>query len=189
MNLSKNYPDLSEHIAEAIEQLGNIPEALLQGIEQAAQLIAGSLLADGKILLATSVETHGLGDAFHFDLLERHKQLQPGLPVVQLPVYGNDGVHGFLRSAEILGLEPDVLLLVSDTTITFEKPELEQLHLNRGINSVYLGPDSHSLGVAGFSTTLPLVSVNKYRQLEMTLFILHCLSVRIQSIVFQGIQG
>ena len=141
MNLSQAYPDFSEHIAGAIEQLGGISEALLESTEQSASLIASKLLAGGKILLATDVDNRGPGEAFQFDLLERYKQQQPGLPVVQLPYCASSHTESYLRSAEVLGQETDVLLMVNSTDIIFENAQLEQLHLNRGISSIYLGQD------------------------------------------------
>lgn len=186
MNLSQSYPDLSAHIAQGLEQLGNIPEELLQTIEQSAQLIANQLLSGGKILVAADTQNQGVAQAFHFDLFERYKQQQPGLPALLLPTCANDRIDSFIRSAEILGQENDILLLVNSSELEVENNQLEQLHLNRGINSIYLGQNLSGLIDAGFTLSLPLASENKYRQLEMNLFILHCLSVRIQSIVFQG---
>lgn len=186
MNISQSYPLFSANIAEAIEQLGNVSDLLLQSTEQASHLIANKLLAGGKLLLATDLENTGTGEAFRFELIERHKLDQPGLPIVALPYCANNDINSILRSAETLGQDNDILLVVSSNNLQTQDGQLDQLHLNRGISSIYLGQETPTLGSAGYSVTLPLSSANKYRSLEMNLFILHCLSVRIQSIVFQA---
>ena len=186
MNLSQAFPEIAPHIAGAIEQLGNIPESLLQATEQSAQLIAQQLMAGGKLMLATSAGNRGLGDALCFDLLERYKQQQPSLPVMQLPGNITESAADFFQLAETLGSKDDVLLVMNDFGLESQSLLAEQLYVNRGIYCVYLGSPAETPIDTGFSVQIPLPGENKYRQLEMSLFILHCLSARIQSIVFRG---
>ena len=185
MTLTQDYPQLSEYIAAAMEQLGGISHSQLQRIELAARHIADGLARGSKLLVQSSKSTQILAESLRDDLLWRYREQQPALPVLLLDHY--DGLQGQdgLREAEAMGNEGDTLLLLQHQPARYGSQMLQQLYQNRGIVSIYMGPDSDQLEQACL-LGIELQAAAPARQLELGLFILHCLSARIQSLVFSG---
>ncbi|WP_395755163.1 D-sedoheptulose 7-phosphate isomerase [Edwardsiella ictaluri] len=118
------YQDLiRSELNEAAQTLNNFlaDEANILAIQQAAQLLAASFKADGKVLSCGNGGSHC--DAMHFaeELTGRYRENCPGYPAIaisdpsHLSCVSNDFGYDYVfsRYVEAVGREGDVLLGIS----------------------------------------------------------------------------
>ncbi len=108
-----------EHFAESIATKQNSVDAISDSIAAAGELMARSLLDDGKILSCGNGGSAGDAQHFSSELLNRFEMERPGLPAVALTTdsstltsISNDYAYEeiFSKQVRALGKPEDVLL-------------------------------------------------------------------------------
>ena len=111
-----------EHFAESIATKQNSVDAISESIAAAGELMARSLLDDGKILSCGNGGSAGDAQHFSSELLNRFEMERPGLPAVALTTdsstltsISNDYAYEeiFSKQVRALGKPQDVLLGIS----------------------------------------------------------------------------
>ena len=111
-----------EHFAESIATKQNSVDAISESIAAAGELMARSLLDDGKILSCGNGGSAGDAQHFSSELLNRFEMERPGLPAVALTTdsstltsISNDYAYEeiFSKQVRALGKSQDVLLGIS----------------------------------------------------------------------------
>lgn len=111
-----------EHFAESIAVKQAAAEVLIQSISSAGQLMASSLLDEGKILSCGNGGSAGDAQHFSSELLNRFERERPGLPAMALTTdsstltsIANDYAYEdiFAKQIRALGRQNDVLLAIS----------------------------------------------------------------------------
>jgi len=113
---------VSEHFAESVATKQAAAQVLAPAIARAGQLMARSLLDDGKILSCGNGGSAADSQHFSAELLNRFEMERPGLPAVALTTdsstltsIANDYAYEdiFAKQITALGRENDVLLAIS----------------------------------------------------------------------------
>lgn len=111
-----------EHFAESIATKQNSVDAISESIAAAGELMAQSLLDDGKILSCGNGGSAGDAQHFSSELLNRFEMERPGLPAVALTTdsstltsISNDYAYEeiFSKQVRALGKSQDILLGIS----------------------------------------------------------------------------
>lgn len=111
-----------EHFAESIATKQNSVDAISESIAAAGELMARSLLDDGKILSCGNGGSAGDAQHFSSELLNRFEMERPGLPAIALTTdsstltsISNDYAYEeiFSKQVRALGKPQDVLLGIS----------------------------------------------------------------------------
>ncbi len=111
-----------EHFAESIATKQNSVDAISESIAAAGELMARSLLDDGKILSCGNGGSAGDAQHFSSELLNRFEMERPGLPAMALTTdsstltsISNDYAYEeiFSKQVRALGKAQDVLLGIS----------------------------------------------------------------------------
>ena len=111
-----------EHFAESIATKQNSVDAISESIAAAGELMARSLLDDGKILSCGNGGSAGDAQHFSSELLNRFEMERPGLPAMALTTdsstltsISNDYAYEeiFSKQVRALGKSQDVLLGIS----------------------------------------------------------------------------
>ena len=111
-----------QHFAESIATKQNSVDAISESIAAAGELMARSLLDDGKILSCGNGGSAGDAQHFSSELLNRFEMERPGLPAVALTTdsstltsISNDYAYEeiFSKQVRALGKPQDVLLGIS----------------------------------------------------------------------------
>lgn len=111
-----------EHFAESIATKQDAVEVISESIAAAGEIMAQSLLDDGKILSCGNGGSAGDSQHFSSELLNRFERERPGLPAMALTTdsstltsISNDYAYEeiFSKQVRALGREPDVLLAIS----------------------------------------------------------------------------
>lgn len=113
---------VSEHFAESVATKQAAAHVLAPAIARAGQLMAQSLLDDGKILSCGNGGSAADSQHFSGELLNRFEMERPGLPAIALTTdsstltsIANDYAYEdiFAKQITALGRENDVLLAIS----------------------------------------------------------------------------
>lgn len=111
-----------EHFAESIATKQDAVDVISESIAAAGQIMADSLLNEGKILSCGNGGSAGDAQHFSSELLNRFERERPGLPAMALTTdsstltsISNDYAYEevFSKQVRALGREPDVLLAIS----------------------------------------------------------------------------
>ncbi len=111
-----------EHFAESIATKQNSVDAISESIAAAGELMARSLLDDGKVLSCGNGGSAGDAQHFSSELLNRFEMERPGLPAMALTTdsstltsISNDYAYEeiFSKQVRALGKPQDVLLGIS----------------------------------------------------------------------------
>jgi D-sedoheptulose 7-phosphate isomerase len=111
-----------EHFAESIATKQDAVDAISESVAAAGEIMAASLLNEGKILSCGNGGSAGDAQHFSSELLNRFERERPGLPAMALTTdtstltsISNDYAYEeiFSKQVRALGREPDVLLAIS----------------------------------------------------------------------------
>ncbi|MBT8148655.1 MAG: SIS domain-containing protein [Pseudomonadales bacterium] len=206
MSINENYPHIADHIAEAMQRLGDMPETLPQRIEQAAAHISQQLVSGNKLLVQGTAGIAPLAGLFCYNLLQRYPEQRPALPAIILPSSNlpvaaelmpsgtpsqansnSPEFRQFFRAAEAIANKGDVLLLLADQRMPGIIPALEQFHASRGASTILMAPEPASNSPGNTHTKhIPLEYDTIAGIHEMSLFILNTLGDMIDAAVFGG---
>jgi D-sedoheptulose 7-phosphate isomerase len=159
---------VSEHFAESVATKQAAAQVLAPAIARAGQLMAQSLLDDGKILSCGNGGSAADSQHFSAELLNRFEMERPGLPAIALTTdsstltsIANDYAYEdiFAKQITALGRENDVLLAIS-TSGSSE-------NVNRAITAAH----DRALKVVALSGRAERTA----RIQEVHLVVLHCL--------------
>lgn len=116
------YEIIAERFQSTIHNIAMSVDSLAAPIEQASQLLLGSLLADHKIICCGGGVDHALAQLMCSNLLGRYDQERPALPALclgadtaSLTAMADESgpAGGWARQLRALGQEGDTLLLIN----------------------------------------------------------------------------
>ncbi|MBT8138298.1 MAG: hypothetical protein KJP25_00910 [Gammaproteobacteria bacterium] len=204
MSIQQEFPDFAEQLASVMQALGGQADQLAGGVEHAAALLTGQLLAGHKMVLLSTPALAPLAELFCHNMLYAAADHRPALPAIALCA-SDAGVAGFggrretdtqatpldlrhfLRAAEAVTIAGDTLIVVAEQNLPALPAELDKLYANRGVNSVLLTPGQagekqHSATAHSIIISLECDTVAGLQQLS--LFILNALADMIETRVF-----
>lgn len=198
MTTSNSASSIRSQIARTMEQAANISADTIDAAELAAHRICQSFAAGSRLLTLASRELNGLNDIFRYELIQQYKHEQPSLPIVVLQAFDSEQAlsPASLHEASTLASAQDCLLVVGNPENEETYDALATLASHRSISVILLGNNmSRANADAQMGLTQPFsehfisVGINTddiYSRRELSLFLLHCISDRIQSILFRG---
>lgn len=171
--MSLNNPFIDTRIAQAMQSLGGMDQALPEQVSQAGALIAAQLVAGQKVLAMGLDSTGPLAQLFCERLLYDKADIRPALPALWI----NDA-----SSCKTLSKAGDCLVLVAlesnsdDVTCILESAQANN------VNAIVMSGQAAQINDA--SHYLHLNADNLPRLQELALFILNCLGDIIEEQLF-----
>jgi D-sedoheptulose 7-phosphate isomerase len=178
---------VNRHFADSAQTKLAAVDVLAQPIAQAAELMARSLLANGKILACGNGGSAADSQHFAAELLNRFERERPGLAAVALTTdsstltsIANDYDYSQVFSKQVLALgqSNDCLLAISTSGNSANVVAAVRAAHERGMKVVALtgrdgGTLGNSLGAADIHICVPHPSTARIQ--EVHLLVLHCL--------------
>jgi len=178
---------VKEHFAESVATKQAATELLAPAIARAGQLMAQSLLDDGKILSCGNGGSAADSQHFAAELLNRFEMERPGLPAIALTTdsstltsIANDYAYEdiFAKQISALGRDNDVLLAISTSGNSENVNRAIDAAHDRAVNVVALsGRDGGRMAflLADNDIEIRVPAERTARIQEVHLVVLHCL--------------
>ncbi len=178
---------VKEHFAESVATKQAATELLAPAIARAGQLMAQSLLDDGKILSCGNGGSAADSQHFAAELLNRFEMERPGLPAIALTTdsstltsIANDYAYEdiFAKQISALGRDNDVLLAISTSGNSENVNRAIDAAHDRAVNVVALsGRDGGRMAflLADNDVEIRVPAERTARIQEVHLVVLHCL--------------
>jgi D-sedoheptulose 7-phosphate isomerase len=178
---------IRQHFADSVAVKLEAADALAPPIAQAGQVIAGCLLANGKVLSCGNGGSAGDAQHFSSEMLNRFEMERPGLPAVALSTdtstltsIANDYSFEeiFSKQVRALGQPGDVLLAISTSGNSPNVNEAVRTAHERDMTVIALsGRDGGTMAtlLAGGDVEIRVPADSTARIQEVHLLAIHCL--------------
>lgn len=178
---------VKEHFAESVATKQAATELLAPAIARAGQLMAQSLLDDGKIFSCGNGGSAADSQHFAAELLNRFEMERPGLPAIALTTdsstltsIANDYAYEYIFAKQItaLGRDNDVLLAISTSGNSENVNRAIDAAHERAVNVVALsGRDGGRMALllSDNDVEIRVPAERTARIQEVHLVVLHCL--------------
>ena len=182
-----NKERIYQHFTDSIQTKHDALEVLVEPIENAAQAIVQSLLANGKILSCGNGGSAGDAQHFSSEMLNRFERERPSLPAIALSTdtstitsiandYSYDQV--FSKQLRALGQEGDVLLAYTTSGNSANIVQAAKVAHDRGLTVIAVtGKDGGTLAPQLIESDIEIrvPSSSTARIQEVHLLVTHCL--------------